>query len=146
MHPHKKHRHFVKPVSGIAVDCSTTGGNPGFTECRGIDIETGEIVFDEKIGIATNNLGELFAICYAAEYVKDRRIIIYSDSKIAINWFDKRVVKTNIFRDYPRLAAKNPNLATLIEEAQDIMNVYRPRVTFWEKHWYGENIADYGRK
>jgi len=134
---------------GIAVDCSVTGGNPGHTECRWINLETGEIVFDEQIGIATNNIGEFFGIAYGAEYIKSNNLNLplWSDSKIGISWYHKKMCKTNIFRDYPTLAQKNPRLATLIEESIEIVRENNVEIKLWDKKVMGkENPADYNRK
>lgn len=133
---------------GIVVDASTTGGNPGYTECRGLDLETGEIVFSEKIGIATNNIGEWLAIAYGANYIieKNLGIPLYSDSKIAINWYHQKTIKTNVFRDYPHVAKENLLLAGMIEEGLDIIEKCRVEIHFWNKYKFGENPADYGNK
>ena len=136
------------PKVGIVVDASCTGGNPGNVECRGIDIATGEIVFSDQIGLATNNIGEWFAIAYGAAYIKENNLNVplYSDSKICINWYHKKVCKTNIFRDYPHIASKNLKLASLLIEAEEIVKSCDVEIIFWNKWIYGENIADYGRK
>lgn len=142
---------FGKPEkikSGIVVDCSCTGGNPGTVECRGLDLSTGEIVFDEMIGLATNNIGEWLAIAYGANYITEKKIKVplFSDSKICINWYNKQQAKTNIFRDYPHIASQNKNLIPLLEEAQQIIELCRVEIKWWDKYLYGENPADYGRK
>ncbi len=133
-------------LTGIAVDCSTTGGNPGMTECRGIDLETMQIVFSEKIGIATNNIGEFCAIAYAVEYLKGKDVTIWSDSQNSIAWARKGICKTKIFVDYPNI--NNPTLATTISEAEKIFETYHCLdLRFWDKRKIGREIpADYGRK
>ena len=135
------------PTVGIAVDCSTTGGNPGHTECRGIDIETGQIVFDEQVGYSTNNLGEWLAIAYGALYITENKLNIplYSDSQTAIQWYKNKMCKTNIFRDYPDTWRKNPNLAQMLVEAEEIVEKCRVEVRFWDNR-VKENLADYNRK
>lgn len=136
------------PKKGIAVDASTIGGNPGLTECRGVDIETGMVIFSEQIGLATNNIGEWLAIAYGAEYICRNKLdtTLFSDSQICILWYKKKVCKTNIFTDYPEIAAKNNKLIPLLEEASDIVMVCNVKIDFWNRRQFGENPADYGRK
>lgn len=141
---------WLKPTKGIAVDCSVTGGNPAQAECRGVNLETGEVIFDEQIGFASNNIAEYLAIAYGASYLHENNldVPIYSDSQICINWVKKnRGCRTNIFRDYPQTAQRNPNLARLIEEAEEIINTVDFKIEFWNKRRYNMEIpADYGRK
>lgn len=136
------------PARGIVTDCSCTGGNPGMVECRGLDLATGEIVFDEKIGLSTNNIGEWLAIAYGANYIVENglNVMLYSDSKICINWYEIQQCKTNIFRDYPHLAEKNKNLLSMLSEADEIVNSCRVKIAWWNKYLWGENPADYNRK
>ncbi len=136
------------PTVGIAVDASCTGGNPAQVECRGVDLATGEIVFSEQVGLATNNIGEILAIAYGASYVteKNLNIPVYSDSKICINWYYQKQIRTNIFRDYPHLAVQNKNLVGILEECLEIIKTCDVKVIWWNKYRFGENVADYGRK
>ena len=61
-----------KPKLGIVVDGSTRG-NPGPSEYRAIDLQTGEILFHKKIGVATNNITEFFALGHALLYCLDKK-------------------------------------------------------------------------
>jgi len=144
----KKYDYIWEKVipKGIVVDASTIEGNPGITECRGLDIETGEIVFSEQIGIATNNIGEFLAIAYAVEYINSKKLkyTIYSDSQTAIFWAEKGTCRTKIFMDYPNLTTTG--LAQKIEEGEEILRTYKFKIEFWNKRRHGENPADYGRK
>ena len=82
-----------KPTKGIAVDGSTRG-NPGPSEYRAVDLETGAILFSQKIGVATNNIAEFIALGHAILYClqNDIRTTIYSDSQTALSWLkNKRV-------------------------------------------------------
>lgn len=134
--------------TGIAVDASTTGGNPGYCECRGIDLQTGEIVFSEQIGIATNNIAEFLAIAYGANYIVENNLncTLWSDSKICINWYYQKECKTNIFAKYPEKSKQNPNLVQQISEGLEMVKACNVDVKFWNKHYKGENPADYQRK
>lgn len=134
--------------TGVVVDASTIGGNPGYCECRGIDLKTGEIVFSEQIGMATNNIAEFLAIAYGATYIVENKLncILWSDSKICINWYYKKECKTNIFEKYPDKCAQNPKLRQLISEGLEMVKANDVTVRFWNKYRKGENPADYGRK
>lgn len=136
-----------KPT-GIVVDASTTGGNPGYCECRGVDLQTGEIIFSEQIGMATNNIAEFLAIAYGANYIKEKNLdcTLWSDSKIAINWYYQKKCKTDIFSKYPQKAKENPKLAQQISEGIEIAQKCKVDAKFWNKFHKGENPADYGRK
>ncbi len=134
----------------IIVDCSTTKGNPGFTEYRGLNLETGELLFEKEVGMATNNIGEWLAIVHAIHYLKDKGIkgCVWSDSKIAISWAIKKICKTNIFEHYPALAKQNQNLQSFISEAlAELRSAPYTEIRFWDKWKEGkENPADYNRK
>lgn len=139
------------PTKGIAVDCSVVGGNPGLCEIRGVDIRSGEIVFDETLGIATNNIAEYVAIAYGVEYLKSNHIYgvpIWSDSKICINWVERNFgCKTNFFTHYPDKAKLNIPLTQIIIDAEEMIEQSKFTLLFWNKWKFGKEIpADYGRK
>lgn len=141
---------YTKPTKGIVVDCGCRK-NPGITEIRGVNIETGKIVFEENLGIATNNIGEYCAIAYGAEYVhaNNLNLPVYSDSKLCIHWVKNKLgCRTNIFRDWPDMANLNPKLANIILEAQDIIHSEEISfdLYFWDNKNWSENPADFGRK
>ncbi len=48
----------------IAVDAACSG-NPGAMEYRGVNIETGAVLFQYKAKMGTNNIGEYLAIVHA---------------------------------------------------------------------------------
>lgn len=135
----------------ICVDCSVIEGNPGIGEYQGIDIETKEVLFIYKFkNKVTNNIAEWTAICHACNYLIENGIEgkIYSDSKIAINWFNNLTVKTNMKTHYPELWSNELegiisfNLEYIIEN-----KLILPKIEFWNKKLTGiENPADYGRK
>ena len=60
-----------KPTRGIAVDGSCLG-NPGIMQYQGIDIETGERLFYNRIPLGTNNIAEYLAIIHAFMYCKKK--------------------------------------------------------------------------
>jgi len=138
------------PKYGIAVDASTINGNPGDCEVQGIDLSTGEVVFCEKIGIATNNIAEYIAIAFAVQYLKENNLKkpIYSDSLICINWVKRDLgCKTNFFQKYPEKANQNIGLKLLIAECETLIYNTIIDLRFWNKKLIGkENPADFGRK
>ena len=82
----------MKPTKGIAVDGSTSG-NPGLSEYRGVDLETGKVIFYKKIGVATNNITEFIALCHAVLLSLGKETTIYTDSQTAISWLKKKQPK-----------------------------------------------------
>jgi len=86
-----------KPTKGWCVD-GATSGNPGLSEYRCLDLETGEILFHQKIGVATNNITEFcalgHAILEAAKLGGER--FIFCDSVTAISWIRKGVVNSSM--------------------------------------------------
>jgi len=127
----------------IAVDASTRPGNPGPTEYRGVDLSTGEVVFSEHIGVATNNIGEFLAIADAATLGD---VEIYSDSKTAIAWIKKGKCNTNFFKDYGQMSGVKPTLSSLISDVNTFVSKRDINVFFWDNKKRGEIPADYGRK
>lgn len=132
---------------GIVVDASTIGGNPGLTEFRGVDLSTNKIVFSKQVGMATNNIGEYLAIAYGVDYIQKNNLNLplFSDSQICINWYHKKILRTNFFKDYPDKAKQNGQLPRLLTEAQAIIKSSNVVVKFW-RNSIKENPADYGRK
>lgn len=86
-----------KPTTGWSVDGSTRG-NPGPSEYRCVDIDTGEIIFYVPIGMSTNNICEFLALGHAILVAVERNISIdiYSDSVTAISWILKKSVNSNL--------------------------------------------------
>lgn len=136
-------------MKGIAVDASTINGNPGDTECRGVDLETGKIVFSEQVGKATNNIGEYLAIAYGMEYLvkNNLNLPVYSDSMICIKWANFNFYRTKFFIKYGDIASKNPGLRLKLEIAKEKIKECRPYIElkFWNNR-IKENPADYNRK
>jgi ribonuclease HI len=70
----------------IAVDAACSG-NPGVLEYRGVNVETGELIF--HVGTfpqGTNNIGEFLALVHALAMLKQAgsSLPVYSDSHNAI--------------------------------------------------------------
>jgi ribonuclease HI len=138
-----------KPVNGIVVDASVRkkdNKNPiGSGEIRGVDIETGKIVFNKKISWAIeSNLAEYLAIYIGFLYLDNlgKELVIYSDNTNAISWIKNGKCKTNMH-------------STDIKQQHNILKAERrtkedwgniKAVRFWNKKEWGENPADFGRK
>jgi len=135
-----------KPIlDGICVDASCIE-NPGKMEYRGVDIKTGEVIFENKYEEATNNIGEFLAIVHAlALYKRDGKElkIVYSDSLNAISWVKQKKCRTKL--------EKNDKNMVVFEHIQRAIiwlnnNEYDTKVLKWNTSSWGEIPADYGRK
>ncbi len=130
----------------IAVDAACSG-NPGDMEYRGVDTKTGDEIF--RVGPyrkGTNNVGEFLALVHALAYLKKhgkKDTPIYSDSKIAMGWVERKVIKTKL----KRVAANEP-LFDLIGRGITWLenNPYSNRILKWNTREWGEIPADFGRK
>ncbi len=145
-----------RPTAGIAVDASTRG-NPGPSEYRGVDINTGELLFHVKIGVATNNITEFIALSHAVLYAVKQNIQtdIYTDSVTAISWLRKKTANSNlqagrntqIALDYlTRIEAALGGLDITQSGADELLinaNIY---VLKWYTSEWGEIPADFGIK
>lgn len=130
------------PKFGICVDCGQEG-NPGKTFFRGVDISTGEVIFEEIIeGVSTNNIGEYVAICFAIRDRTNPKTPIYSDSMTALTWVKKKKASSTI-----ELSKDTEHTFKLLRECETILNEYYTTDVYkWDTKNWGENIADYGRK
>jgi len=127
------------PKKGICVDAGTEG-NPGNCFYRGLDLETGEILFEEELGLGTNNIGEFLALVHAIHHCTKNKISpnIYTDSKTAMAWVRNKKTKTTFKGDI------NPRLDKACEYLNKINT--KLNVVKWETKKWGEIPADYGRK
>lgn len=128
-----------------AVDAACSG-NPGPMEYRGVDLQTGKVIFHFGPLHGTNNIGEFLAIVHALalmqqQGIKDR--VIYSDSYNAILWVKKKQCKTKLERN-----EKTEQLFQIIERAEKWLRTHRytTEVLKWETTQWGEVPADFGRK
>ena len=140
---------YPKPTSGWAVDASTTITNPGPSEYRCVNIATGEIIFNTKIGFATNNQAEFLAVVQAIilSHSQGIKTTIYSDSQTAICWFRKAKYNTMLKRD-----ATTEGVFDLLDESIEWLKESRSKgiklnvVEWWATPIWGEIVADYNRK
>ena len=140
--------------TGIVVD-GACAGNPGPSKYRGLDLETGEIVFSTFLEHSTNNICEFVALCHGIGYCIDNHLpLIYSDSTTALSWVKKKEVNSALFSSYTDSKAKIFTKRCLtflksleIEDEREylVINGFLI-VKRWETKWWGENPADYGHK
>lgn len=143
------------PRAPVIVDCSKFGKHLiGPTEWRGVQPSAGgafvEVFHSARYARGHNNLGELLAIVDACERIADGRLAcsgIRSDSRTAISWFTKRVIKTTLDVD----AVCDPEFAAAVRRAQAWLasparQACTVRLTLWDTKREGENPADFGRK
>ncbi len=144
-------------VSGdaIVVDCSKFGAHLiGPTEWRGM-VRDGADAWTQifRSGQYTrghNNLGEFLAIVDALQRVESGTLqvgALYSDSRTAISWVTKGVVKTTIDVD----GACDALFAQRVHDARAWLATpacarLRGMVRLWDTPRMGENPADFGRK
>ncbi|MFC5529101.1 ribonuclease H [Cohnella yongneupensis] len=131
--------------NSISVDVGTAG-NPGPVEYKGVDTQTGDILFSVgPISKGTNNLGEFLAIVHGLAYLQklgsDKTV--YSDSVNAINWVKKKEVASTLVRD-----ASTAEIWRLVDRAVHWLKTtpYKNKVAKWQTKEWGEIKADYGRK
>ncbi|GIP00962.1 ribonuclease H [Paenibacillus lautus] len=129
----------------ISVDVGTRG-NPGPVEYKGVDTQTGDILFScGPISKGTNNLGEFLAIVHALAYLKKMGSTktVYSDSMNALKWLKQKKVATTLPRD-----ASTQEIWDLVDRAEHWLrtNTYENKVLKWQTKSWGEIKADYGRK
>ena len=127
------------------VDASCNG-SPGELEYRCVHVGTKREIFRRgPYADGTNNIGEFLAIVHALAQFKKEGITkpIYSDSKIAIGWVERRHCKTKLEK-----TERNEELFNLIERAENwlIKSHFENRLIKWETRAWGEIPADYGRK
>lgn len=135
----------MKPTKGIAVDCGCIG-NPGIAEYRGVDLQTGKVVFEHKIsGLCTNNIAEFAALVHGVKYLIANKIEgkVFSDSQTALAWYKHKQHKSKLGKNSDTEKAHK-----LLEHA--VKNIidsnHMNYVEFWSNKIYGEIPADYGRK
>ncbi len=137
-----------KPIKGIAVD-GYCRGNPGPGGYRGIDLETGEILFEYHTECCTNNISEFIGLVHALGFVKEQGKkgknygIVYTDSEIAISWTKLKSASGTKFDTgkYPSLAKRIWKCEMFLVECKSL-----PGYAKWKTRLWGEIPADFGNK
>ena len=129
----------------IAVDAACSG-NPGLMEYRGVDTQKLKQLFLQgPFDHATNNVGEFLALVHGLAFLKKAKSnrIIYSDSRIAMGWVQKKKCNTKL-----KKTQKNQVIFELISRAELWLknNTYTTSIVKWETKAWGEIPADFGRK
>lgn len=145
-----------KPTKGIVVDGSTRG-NPGPSQYRAIDLETGKELFNLKIGVATNNITEFIALAHAVLLCESQKLTvdIYSDSVTAMSWLKNK--KSNSSLRPGRHTDKAIEYISRIEKALKDIKIQEINhcqlligrsitVLKWFTSEWGEIPADFSRK
>ena len=131
-------------LNSLAVDAACSG-NPGVMEYQGVYVATRQQLFHYKTPVGTNNIGEFLGIVHGLAYLKQHHMeqIIYSDSKIAINW-----VKLKECRSKLPLTPQTTDIWNLIRRAEAWLqnNSYTTEIRKWDTDHWGEIPADFGRK
>ena len=135
----------MKPKEGISVDGSSRG-NPGDSAYRGVDLKTGEILFDIKIGDSTNNIAEFIGLTHAINYaIKNNYTKVYSDSVTAIAWVRNKKANTTLAKT-PK-TEKSLELVSKSEKYLMKLDInYMTYVEKWDTKKWGESPADFGFK
>ncbi len=135
-----------RPVyPSISVDAACSG-NPGIMEYRGVNSQTGEVIFHQgKFYDATNNVGEFLALVHALSLLKqhNNQLPVYSDSRTAMAWVRKKKAATKLER-----TENNAVVFDLIARAEKWLqaNTYTTEIMKWKTEVWGEIPADFGRK
>lgn len=131
--------------NSLAVDAACSG-NPGKMEYRGVYTATKQEIFHiGPMEQGTNNIGEFLALVHGLAFLKQKEssLPIYSDSRNAISWVQKKKCKTLLER-----TPVNEPIFNLIERAEKWLseNKYSTKILKWETAVWGEIPADFGRK
>ena len=136
---------YGQPIlNSIAVDGACN--NKGDAEYKGVYTDTKtELFLEGPFKEGTNNIMEFLALVHGLAYCKKHKLDlpIYSDSRIAINWVQKKYVNTKVKR-----TNNNKKLFNLIDRGLFWLknNTYPNKILKWETKAWGEIPADFGRK
>ena len=132
------------PSQALCVDAACSG-NPGPMEYRGIHLPSGKEIFHFGPVHGTNNIGEFLAIVHAMALMKQQGLSmpVYSDSRTAIIWVNKRKAKTTLAP-----TPENQPLLDLVHRAELWLqqNGIPYPLYKWDTDNWGEIPADFGRK
>lgn len=131
--------------NSISVDAASSG-NPGTVEYRGVDTQSAKPLFHNgPFDYGTNNIGEFLALVHGLAFLKKHHSqrIIYTDSKIAMNWVKRKKCNSKLPRN-----ERNAEIYALVDRAEKWLqaNEYTTVIVKWETKAWGEIPADFGRK
>lgn len=144
----------LRLLMGLDFDCSVSTdaacpSNPGPIEYRWVIVSTGEEIFSIwPLMWWSTNLAEFLGIVHGLAWLKKnpQYNVLYTDSKIAMNWVQQNRINTKIIFD-----ENNKELAELIDRARHWLsnNSDRPSTISLKKRptsrWW-QIPADFGRK
>jgi ribonuclease HI len=137
---------YGEPIlNSISVD-GASSSRGGMSEYRGVFTNNGKEIFRRgPFPDGTNNLMEFLALVHALSLCKRDNVTlpIYSDSRTAILWVNKKEIKTTKKR-----TKNNEELFDLIDRALIWLkeNDYQNKILKWETKVWGEIPADFNRK
>jgi ribonuclease HI len=133
-------------ANSISVDAACSG-NPGKMEYRGVyTLAPEQEIFRSPVfPLGTNNIGEFLALVHALALVHEKKpdLTIYSDSRLAMGWIQKKKCRTKLPRNH-----KTEYLHQLIERGEKWLRTHKwsNPIKKWETKKWGEIPADFGRK
>ncbi|GAB3570946.1 ribonuclease H family protein [Spirosoma luteolum] len=135
-----------QPIQDSLVVDAAWNTATGDMEYQGIYLATRQKLFLKgPYPDGTNNIGEFLAIVHALALLhqKNSNIPVYSDSRTAIGWVQKKKANTKLEE-----TERNAELFELIDRAEAWLQTHRygNKVLKWETTVWGENPADFGRK
>lgn len=115
-------------------------------EYQAIELATGCRVFHFGPVHGTNNIGEFLAIVHALALMEKQGIrdtVIFSDSRNAMIWVEKKQCKTKLVRN-----EQTEQLFQIIYRAEMWLrtHTFRTPILKWDTQKWGEIPADFGRK
>ncbi|CAL2087243.1 ribonuclease H family protein [Tenacibaculum dicentrarchi] len=142
----EKASYGIPNLESISVDAACSG-NPGVMEYRGVLTKSKKEIF--RLGPfkkGTNNIGEFLALVHGIALLKNKKMDtypIYSDSRTAMSWVQKKQCRTNL-----AFNSSNQEILNLIKRAEKWLkeNTYNNPILKWETKAWGEIPADFGRK
>jgi ribonuclease HI len=130
--------------NSLSVDAGYSS-KTGIMDYRGIWTDTGELYFEKKFYVGTNNLGEFLAVVHALAQMKKDGLNnpIYTDSVTAMAWVKNKKANTKL-----ELNESTLELWDVINRAEEWLklNSYSNSIFKWKTKKWGEIKADYNRK
>ena len=124
-----------RPTIGIVTD-GLHIKKEKMTHYKAVDLATGEEIFNRTVGNQTTCIGRFIAIVEATKYIlrtSGASRIIYSDSKVAIQWYYKKQANTK--RRCGEVQIAEIYLKVMAAKIGDI------QVLHWDSREWGENPA-----
>ncbi len=130
----------------LCVDAACNG-QPGDMEYQGVWLHDQSLAFAQgPYPLATNNIGEFLALVHGLAVLREKGLDwpIYSDSRTAIGWVQRRRANSKVQRD----GKTSQRVNRLVARAEKWLesNEYRNPLLKWETKAWGEIPADFGRK